>query len=265
MTWGDGSTEVMADGATRACHTWAFPGPLVIGAQWDERFGRGDATKLVSVVFEPAAVRPTASSTIAYDAARDRVWVVEPDADVVTVIDAIGRNRLRTIAVGDRPRTVAVAGDRILVACQDAVHRLSPQGDNLQTYTRQDIGELDASGLFALNLDPDGTSFWTAGLNSGNVYRVDIESGTVLANFNTGPGGVSGLAVYDELGDESIFTDGFESPAPPIPVVATGPSSHLFKEESRCERQFSPRKSTMPHYVPHDIALILVAATDCDG
>lgn len=153
----------------------------------------------------------------------------------------------------------------VMVACQDAVHRLSPQGDNLQTYTRQGIGELDASGLFALNLDPDGTSFWTAGLNSGNVYRVDIASGTVLTTFNTGPGGVSGLAVYDELGDESIFTDGFDLPELPAPVVATGPSSHLFEEESRCERQFSPRKATMPHYVPHDIALILVAATDCDG
>ena len=153
----------------------------------------------------------------------------------------------------------------VMVACQDAVHRLSPQGVNLQTYTRQSIGELDAGGLFALNLDPDGTSFWTAGLFSGNVYRVDITSGTVLANFNTGPGGVSGLAVYDELGDESIFTDGFDPPAPLVPIVATGPSTHLFAEESRCEKQFAPRKATMPHYVPHDIALILVAATDCDG
>lgn len=151
----------------------------------------------------------------------------------------------------------------VMVACQDAVHRLSPQGDNLQTYTRQSIGELDAGGLFALNLDPDGTSFWTAGIHSGNVYRVDIESGTVLTSFNSGTGGVSGLAVYNELGDESIFTDGFELPAPLGPIVATGPSTHLFEEESRCEKQFSPRKSTMPHYVPHDIALILVAATDC--
>lgn len=151
----------------------------------------------------------------------------------------------------------------VMVACQDAVHRLSPQGINLDTYTRQSIGETDASGLFALNLDPDGTSFWTAGVVSGNVYRVDIATGAVLTTFNTGPGGVSGLAVYDELGDESIFTDGFDPPAPLVPIVATGPSTHLFAEESRCEKQFAPRKATMPHYVPHGIAMILVAATDC--
>lgn len=153
----------------------------------------------------------------------------------------------------------------LMVACQDAVHRLSAQGANLQTYTRQDIGELDASGLFALNLDPDGTSFWTAGLHSGGVYRVDIESGNVLTTFNTGTGGVSGLAVYDELGDESIFTDGFDPPPAPVPVARSGPSSHLFARESQCEKQFAPRKSTMPHFMPHALALIAVAATRCGG
>jgi len=102
----------------------------------------------------------------------------------------------------------------LMVACQDAVHRLSALGANLRTYTRQSIGETDAGGLFALNLDPDGTSFWTAGLNSGSVFRVDIASGAVLASFNSGPGGVGGLAVYDELGETDVLlADGFEGSA----------------------------------------------------
>ncbi len=102
----------------------------------------------------------------------------------------------------------------LMVACQEAVHRLSAQGANLRTYTRQSIGETDAAGLFALNLDPDGTSFWTAGLNSGSVFRVDIASGAVLASFNSGPGGVGGLAVYDELGETDVLlADGFEGSA----------------------------------------------------
>lgn len=102
----------------------------------------------------------------------------------------------------------------LMVACQEAVHRLSAQGANLRTYTRQSIGETDAAGLFALNLDPDGTSFWTAGLNSGSVFRVDIASGAVLASFNSGAGGVGGLAVYDELGETDVLlADGFEGSA----------------------------------------------------
>jgi hypothetical protein len=101
----------------------------------------------------------------------------------------------------------------LMVACQDAVHRVSAQGVNLQTYTRQSIGENNAQGLFALNLDPDGSSFWTAGALSGMVYRVDIASGAVLTAFASGAsGGASGLAVYDELSETDVLlADGFES------------------------------------------------------
>lgn len=113
----------------------------------------------------------------------------------------------------------------LMVACQEAVHRLSAQGANLNTYTRQSIGETDAAGLFALNLDPDGTSFWTAGLNSGNVFRVDIETGAVLGSFNSGAGGVGGLAVYDELGESDVLlADGFEG-SPPAAARADAASA----------------------------------------
>ena len=128
----------------------------------------------------------------------------------------------------------------LMVACQEAVHRLSPQGANLQTYTRQSIGETNAQGLFALNLDPDGTSFWTAGALSGNVYRVDIASGAVLTTFNSGAGGVSGLAVYDQLGDDTIFMDGFDSPPPLAPIESA----------AECERLLWTALGAMPHYVP---------------
>ena len=129
----------------------------------------------------------------------------------------------------------------LMVACQDAVHRLNQQGAIVQTYTRQSIGENDAGGLFALNLDPDGTSFWTAGVDSGMVYRVDIESGAVLTAFNSGTGGVSGLAVYGEIGDDSIFADGFEAPPPPPPA----PKSAL-----PCAKHLIAAGDAFPHHIP---------------
>ncbi|MDQ3035750.1 MAG: hypothetical protein M3Y87_25325, partial [Myxococcota bacterium] len=118
VTWGDGASDELAGGAA-ACHAWTYPGPIVMSMSIAARGMRVEATRLISVVFEPAASRPTSSTTIAYDAARDRIWVVEPDASVVAVIDAVGRTRLRAIDVGARPRTVAIAGDLALVACQD--------------------------------------------------------------------------------------------------------------------------------------------------
>ncbi|WP_395682930.1 Calx-beta domain-containing protein [Dokdonella sp.] len=150
----------------------------------------------------------------------------------------------------------------VMVACQEAVHRLSPQGANLHTYTRTSIGETDASGLFAMNLDPDGTSFWTAGANSGNVYHVDIASGAVLGSFNSGQGGVAGLAVYDELHDDVIFQDGFDPPPALVPVVAKlGPHP-----QADCEReqQFWPEVREMPPFVPSWMALVAVREEDCE-
>ncbi len=142
----------------------------------------------------------------------------------------------------------------LLVACRDAVHRLSTTGLNLQTYTRASIGENDPNGLFALNLDPDGTSFWTAGATSGMLYRVDIASGSVLAAFSSGSGGVSGLAVYDELGDDRIFQHGFD-PAPPAPAPA--------KSTLPCAALLLEPHDAVPHFIPSWLDAALGREGDC--
>jgi hypothetical protein len=51
------------------------------------------------------------------------------------------------------------------------------------------------------NLDPDGTSFWTAGYSTGNIYRIDIATGALITSFNGGKLGPSlaGLAIIGEI------------------------------------------------------------------
>ncbi|HTP09350.1 MAG TPA: hypothetical protein VMP08_13935 [Anaerolineae bacterium] len=96
----------------------------------------------------------------------------------------------------------------VMVACQQLVYRFSSSGAISHTYTVASLGETDPLGLFALNLDSDGTSFWTAGLGSGKVYKVDIASGTLLKSFDAHPfvgtaigagAYIVGLAVYGEI------------------------------------------------------------------
>ena len=58
------------------------------------------------------------------------------------------------------------------------------------------------------------------------MFRVDIESGAVLASFNSGAGGVGGLAVYDELGESDVLlADGFEGSAPAAARIAPADSA----------------------------------------
>jgi hypothetical protein len=87
-------------------------------------------------------------------------------------------------------------GGGLLVADTEDIHRLDGSGAVIQTY--------DAAGencWFALNLDPDSTSFWSADFCTSNVYKFDIASGAVLDSFNTGTptNTVFGLAVFGEL------------------------------------------------------------------
>ena len=87
-------------------------------------------------------------------------------------------------------------GGGLLVADRVDIHRLDGSGAIAQTY--------DAPGedcWFALNLDPDSTSFWSADFCTSNVYKFDIASGAVLDSFSSGTptNTVFGLAVFGEL------------------------------------------------------------------
>jgi len=83
----------------------------------------------------------------------------------------------------------------VLVADTLNIKRVDGAGNVVQTY--------DAAGedsWFALTLDPDGTSFWSANFETGNVFKFDIASGNILVQFNTGTGGntVFGLCQMED-------------------------------------------------------------------
>lgn len=84
----------------------------------------------------------------------------------------------------------------LLVADTYEIKRLDSSGNVVQTY--------DVSGensWFALNLDGNGTSFWSANYATANFYEFDIATGAVLSTKNTGTGNntVFGLAVAGEI------------------------------------------------------------------
>jgi hypothetical protein len=86
----------------------------------------------------------------------------------------------------------------VMITCENNSYRLSAGGTVLQTYPKDSA---ETSYLFAMNLDPDGQTFWTAGFDTGNIYRVNIDTGTIINQF-TAPrlaGSVAGLAVYGEI------------------------------------------------------------------
>jgi sugar lactone lactonase YvrE len=77
----------------------------------------------------------------------------------------------------------------VLVADSNAVVRFNSSGNVIQTYTIPSTPAV----FFNLNLDPDGQTFWTNDMTSGIVYRINIQSGVVASQFNTGLGLVGGV------------------------------------------------------------------------
>jgi WD40 repeat protein len=87
-------------------------------------------------------------------------------------------------------------GSGVLVANSTNVLRLDAGGNIIQTYDVAGVND-----FFALNLHPDGTSFFTGAISNGTLYRFDIESGAQSDIFNTGCGSgcLFGVSIFGEI------------------------------------------------------------------
>ena len=79
----------------------------------------------------------------------------------------------------------------VIVACETEAVRLDSSGSVVQTYP-----VTGSSVLFAMNLDPDNTTFWTGDIGNGEISHVDIATGNVLSQFASSPStSLAGLVI----------------------------------------------------------------------
>jgi len=89
------------------------------------------------------------------------------------------------------------ANGEVMVAATGFVYRLDSSGAVIQTYSLL----VPSTELFALNLDPDGVTFWSGDLLSGRIWRVNIATGAIVTTWVVPiPSGsvFGGLAVFGE-------------------------------------------------------------------
>ena len=72
---------------------------------------------------------------------------------------------------------------------------LDSTGAIIKTYTLTGNG----GGDFSLNLDPNGTDFWTGDFVTGNVWEINIATGAIDQNWNVGARDFYGLSVFGEI------------------------------------------------------------------
>jgi len=139
----------------------------------------------------------------------------------------------------------------LLVASRTDIKRLDGSGNVVQTY--------DAPGQdfwFALNLDPNGTSFWSGNIATSDFYRFNLDTGAVeVGPVNTGSQ-LSGLCVKGEQ------TAGVP-PAPPPSPSQPAPSACASDERSPSLRIVSNQRKRL--YRAGEKASVRITASDANG
>lgn len=153
----------------------------------------------------PSGPSPTRSSPIIV-AQDGRVWVVNPDANTVTVLENDG-TKVAEYAVGLDPRGIAQDANGVFwVACMDSdeIYRLNNSGMVI------DVLALDyGDAPFGVVPSPDGQTVYVSTYGSGALYQFDIANVRLPALV---PLGHTARAIAVDREHEYVYVTRFISP-----------------------------------------------------
>ncbi len=130
---------------------------------------------------------------------QDTILYTTEGAQVNQTSRSAGGSSVFSTVGGDFALRILPGSGDVLVAADNNVLLLDNTGVLIRSYDVTGV-----NGFFALNLDPDGTSFVTGSFNSSMLYRFDIASGGVdvqTQTIDTGCGGscLYGVSLFGEI------------------------------------------------------------------
>lgn len=185
--FGDGSSTPWTPGSA-ASHAYASPGLYLVTLQVRNAAGQTTSRSFMQAVYAgSSALRARSSTPILLEpraGAADRLWVVNPDNDSVSVFDTGAPARLAEIATGAAPRSIARAGDGSLwVVNRDAGNIVVIDPGSLSV--ARSIALPRGAQPYGLVFAPNGDAYVTLEA-AGRVLRLDGRSGAVLAALDVG-------------------------------------------------------------------------------
>lgn len=187
--FGDGTIETAFSANPTLTRSFANPGRYLITLTATDDTGRVVTQSTWQNIHATlTTARPTTSSAITYEprtSGNARVWVVNPDNDTVTVLDAVTRARLAETAVGKAPRSLAIAPDgRVWVAnVEDATLSIL----NSTTFAvAQTVTLPRGSRPFGLAFAPNGSAAFVACEGTGLLLKLHPSTGAQAGSANVG-------------------------------------------------------------------------------
>jgi outer membrane protein assembly factor BamB len=153
-----------------------------------------------------------------------------------------------------------LADDTVIVADTRTILRLSLTGKVIQAY--------DAPGedeWFAVNLDPDGETFWSGNVRTGQVYRFNIQTGVQVAHWSAGSvQELSGLAVYGEITAAQPTATPAPSSTPTLRPTVTPTATRTASPTAASTRTPTSTHTSAPTATPTSVPF-LVSPVDGTG
>lgn len=184
-SFGDGSIETEYSSQATASHRYEQAGVYevtltVLGGDGASVAAR----KFWQVVGGDASLAQARGSSAMAWAPRDgRLWVVNPDADSVSVFDGTGLNKLAEVTVGSQPRSLAIAPTGEVWVVNRGSATITVLDGSSRALSRT-ISLPSASSPYGIVLDDAGQAFVTLEA-TGQLLKISA-SGVALGSVNVG-------------------------------------------------------------------------------
>jgi DNA-binding beta-propeller fold protein YncE len=207
--WRFGESGMFELGGAEMTHTFAEPGLYTVDAVVTDSTGYTSSAFFLHLVHHPLTpVRPTSSSSIVYDAARQRVYSLNQDNDTVTAIDADNLVKVGELELYRKPESLAFTPDgKLWVVHQDdyAVAVVDPE----QFVVERGFRLPYASQPVAIAVSPTGDAVYVSLMALGKLLKLDPATGAVAGEVEVGPR-PRGIAVSHDGKD--VYVTRFISP-----------------------------------------------------
>ncbi|MDB6072175.1 MAG: hypothetical protein JWL81_3346, partial [Verrucomicrobiales bacterium] len=223
--FGDGTGDTALSSSPAIAKTFAQPGRYQVTVIATDDSGASLAQVFIQAVHGTlSATPPTASSPIAPQtrSAVNRVWIVNPDANTVSVFNAATNARLAETPVGTQPVSVAIAPDGRAWVVNKKSASLSLVNPDTFAVTAT-INLPRASQPHGLAFSPNGGAAFVALEGSGQVLKLNPSTGAVTGTLAAGAD-VRHLSVSAD--SAKLYVSRFITP--PIPGESTGSVQSTF-------------------------------------
>jgi DNA-binding beta-propeller fold protein YncE len=250
--FGDGErTDPIPD--LSVSHTYAAVGHYSVIALATDDLETKSATFVQTAHFPLTATPPRNSSSILVDAAHHQVWNVNPDSDSVSVSDSMGLAKVREIAVGDEPHSLAQAPDgTIWVANQmsDEIAVIDPGKFAVTSRITLPYASQPLSVVFGAK----GTAYVSL-FATGKLVEIEVGTHKVTREVALGPTPF-GISVAS---DGRIFVTRFISPQNEGQVWVVSPDSFTLKNTIHLAEDMGPDSESRGRGIPNYVSSMIIS------